>query len=399
MMIEHYWKLAPLVVLLALLQGCSTLGPARTVDGGVPLNKPAGELPEQALLDVWVELFDPGELPEDEDEAMGLSLDIREAEARYMAEQLRATMEGTGYWGAVRLVPRNTSGGELLVRGTILESDGEQLALEVQALDSTGREWLKRAYREEVEYAQYQATGRNDMDAFQALYNTVANDLAELRMQLGAADVTNIRRVAALRFASDLAPDAFGDYLEEEDGRFRVVRLPAADDPMYRRVQAVRERDFLLIDTLNGHFGNFTRQMKPPYTEWRKARSEEAAALREIEYEAMKRKLLGVAAIIGAIAIEASGNNSSSGAGVLRDTLVLGGAYAIKTGFDKSSETGIHRDAIIELDESLSSEAGPMVVEVDGKTHELTGSAEVQYAQWRALLKDIYASETGLATP
>jgi hypothetical protein len=38
-----------------------------------------------------------------------------------------------------------------------------------------------------------------------------------------------------------------------------------------------------------------------------------------------------------------------------------------------------------------------MVVEVEGEVHELTGSAEVQYARWRALLKRIYASETGLA--
>ena len=80
----------------------------------------------------------------------------------------------------------------------------------------------------------------------------------------------------------------------------------------------------------------------------------------------------------------------------MRDVLILGGAYAIKTGFDKSAETGIHRDAIIELDESFTSEAGPMVVEVEGEVHELTGSAEAQYAQWRALLKRIYATETGL---
>jgi len=38
-----------------------------------------------------------------------------------------------------------------------------------------------------------------------------------------------------------------------------------------------------------------------------------------------------------------------------------------------------------------------MVVEVEGETHELTGSAEVQYTQWRALLKRIYDSETGFA--
>jgi hypothetical protein len=396
-MLIRFYRLLPLLLLLVLQHGCSTLGPARNVEGNVPLDKAVTELSEAQLLDVWVELFDPGKLPEDADEAMGLSMEIREAEARYLPEQLRATMESTGYWGAVRMVPRNTAGSELLVRGTILESDGERLVLEIKALDATGHEWFRRTYREEIEYTQYMLSRQDGREVFRSLYNTIANDLAEFRMQLDTAETTAIRRVAVLRFAADLAPDAFAGYLEEDNGRFSVMHLPAADDPMYRRVQAIRDRDFLLIDTLNGHFDNFTRQMEPPYTEWRKARSEEAAALRELEREALQRKLLGVAAIIGAIAIEASNNGNNAGASVLRDTLVLGGAYAIKTGFDKSSETGIHRDAIIELDESFSTEAGPMVVEVEGETHELTGSAEAQYAQWRALLKRIYASETGLA--
>ena len=387
--------LLPLFLLLMLLHGCSTLGPGRHVDGKVPLNKAVTELPEDQLLDVWVELFDPGELPEDKDEVMGLSMDIREAEARYLAEQLRTTMERTGYWGAVRVVPRETAGSELLVRGTILESDGERLVLEIKALDASGREWFKRTYREQVESAQYLQSSKDGSEAFQSLYNTIANDLASFRAQLDAAEITTIRRVADLRFAADLAPDTFGSYLQEDKDRFKVVHLPAADDPMYHRVLAIRDRDFLLIDTLNGHFDNFTRQMQQPYTEWRKARSEEAAALRELERDALKRKLLGVAAIIGAVAVEVSSDSGSSGSGVVRDVLVLGGAYAIKTGFDKSSETEIHRDAIIELDESFTSEAMPMVVEVEGEIHELTGSAEAQYAQWRALLQRIYASETG----
>jgi len=390
-------RLLPLCLLLGLLHGCSTLGPARTVDGTVPLDKALAEQPEDRLLDVWVELFDPGKLPEDKDEAMGLSMDIREAEARYLPEQLRATMESSGYWGAVRLVPQNTSGAELLVRGTIVESDGERLVLEITALDATGREWFRRTYKEEIEYAQYLLSGQDNREVFQSLYNTIANDLAEFRARLDAAETTAIRRVAALRFAADLAPDAFGGYLEQHKDGFRVVHLPAADDAMYRRVLAIRDRDFLLIDTLNGHFDNFTRQMQQPYTQWRKARSEEATALRALERDALQRKLLGVAAILGAIAIEASNNGNGAGSSVLRDTLVLGGAYAIKTGFDKSSETEIHRDAIIELDQSFSSEARPMVVEVEGETHELTGSAEVQYTQWRTLLKRIYISETGLA--
>jgi hypothetical protein len=139
--------------------------------------------------------------------------------------------------------------------------------------------------------------------------------------------------------------------------------------------------------------------MKQPYTEWRKARSEEASALRKVERDALQRKLLGAAAIIGAIALQGSNRNNNAGYDVLRDVLVLGGAYAIKTGFDKSSETDIHEEAIAELDESFSSEARPMVVEVEGKTHRLTGSAEVQYAKWRALLKRLYATETGLPSP
>jgi len=396
-MLTLFYRLIPLLLLVALMQGCGTFGPTRDVDDVVPLDKTVVELPEDQLLDVWVEIFDPGELPEDEDDAMGLSMDIREAEARYLPEQLRATMESTGYWGAVRLVPQNTTGSELLVRGAILESDGENLVLEIRVQDATGKEWLKRTYGGEIEYTQYRLKDRGGDDVFQPLYNTIANDLAELRAKLKPQQTTEIRRVASLRFASDLAPTAFDGYLKSDKDLYEVARLPAADDPMYRRVQAIRDRDFLLIDTLNGHFDNFTREMRHPYTEWRKARSEEAASLRKLERDAMQRKLLGVAAIIGAIAIEATGNGSGASSSVLRDTLVLGGAYAFKTGMDISSETSIHRDAIVELDESFSVEARPMVVEVEGEVHKLTGSAEAQYVKWRALLKRIYESETGLA--
>ena len=390
-----------LAIVFTLLGGCSALGPTHDVKGPVPLNKAVAEVPENQLLDIWIELFDPGELPEDEDEAMGLSMDIRDAEARYIPEQLRTTMESTGHWGAVRVVPQETTGAELLVQGTIIASDGEQLALRIKAFDASGREWFDRAYEQELIEGVYKARGliRNppSQDVFQSLYNTIANDLAEFRRTLTAGDIESIRQVAELRFAADLSPEAFADDLQvDKNGHYTVVHLPAADDPMYQRVLAIRDRDFLLIDTLNGHFDNFCREMDTPYNEWRKARSEEAAALRKVERDAMQRKLIGVAAILGAIALEATngGNYNSS---ILRDTLVLGGAYAIKTGFDKDSETDIHRDAIIELDESFSTEARPLVVEVEGETHELTGSAEAQYAQWRALLKRIYVSETGFS--
>ena len=132
----------------------------------MPLNKAVAEVPETQLLDVWIELFDPGKLPDDEDEAMGLSMDIREAEARYMPEQLRVAMEATGYWGAVRVVPQDTEGSELLVRGTILVSNGEELELEITALDATGREWFRRNYEEEVEADEYRRSSLDGVRRF-----------------------------------------------------------------------------------------------------------------------------------------------------------------------------------------------------------------------------------------
>lgn len=393
--------LAALLLAPLLLGGCATLGLDENVDDDVVLAKPLGEIPEPQLLDLWIELFDPGQLPDDEEDRAGLSLEIRDAEARFVPQHLRDTAEQTGYWGAVRVVPQGNSGGEVVVKGTILASDGERLEIAVQAGDATGRTWFEKEYVSILEPRDHDQARRGRYEPFQPLYNSVVNDLAAFRNELAAEELVAIRRTASLRFAADLAPDPFATYLTEDlTGRVQVLRLPAADDPMFQRIRAIRERDYQLLDTLNAHFDNFYRQMRPPYDEWRRARSAEAEALRTVEREALQRKLLGLAAILGAIAVQATSNSNNYPANsVARDVLVLGGVYAVKSGFDMDSETVIHRDAISELGDSFTEEAQPLVVEVEGETHRLTGSAEAQYAQWRELLRRIYAAETGLAPP
>ena len=386
------------VHMLTLLAGCSSIGPTRDIEHNVRAQKAAVEFPEDQLLDVWIELFNPGKLPEKKSAISGLSMDIREAEARYLPELLRESMEKTGYWGAVRVVPQDTEGSEVLVRGTILDSDGETLKLKITAQDASGRLWFDSNYTAKATVERYAAAKRKNQDVFQSLFNTIANDLAKYRNSLTLKQIRTIRRVAALRFAVEMAPDAFAGYLQrDKDGQYNILHLPADSDPMYQRVSAIRERDFMLIDTLNGHFSNFHRQMQSPYNEWRRARSEESTALREIKTSANKRKLLGAAAILGAIALEAFGSNSTRiSTNSLRNVMIVGGAYAVKSGFDKGAEATIHRDAIEELGDSFASESRPLVVEVEGESHRLTGSAEAQYSKWRALLKRIYASETGL---
>jgi len=387
-----------LLVVLGLLSACASTSSNHKKDAPpVVLVKITQELPEEQLLDVWIELFDPGVLPTKEKDALGLSMDIREAEARYMPIQLRGVMEKTGYWGAVRVVPYNTEGADVLVRGLIESSDGAELALKITAEDASGRVWFRKSYKGEVDPHIYEVLPEH-MDSFQAVYRMIANDLAEYRNGLSDQERITIRQFAGVRFAADMAPDAFAGHLQRDDeGLYELNRLPAENDPAFKRVQIVRERDFLLIDTLNGHFDNYYLEMTDPYTEWRKARSYEAEALREVKKKANTRKALGVAAILGAIAIEALGGpNTRAATGTLRDVMVLGGAVAIKQGMDINAQSPMHQAAIEELGHSFSSEAKPMTVNVDGEVYKLTGSAEVQYQQWRALMREIYASETGL---
>jgi len=123
--------------------------------------------------------------------------------------------------------------------------------------------------------------------------------------------------------------------------------------------------------------------------------SEEAASKKEIQREATNRKLLGVAVIAGAIALDVLGGGSGSSTRSLRNLMIVGGTAAVASGFSKGKEAQIHVDAIKELDESFNSEVAPMVVDVEGNVVRLTGSAEAQYRNWQRMMRQIYASETG----
>jgi hypothetical protein len=179
-----------LIPLLLLLQaGCSTLGLQRDIGSDVPLQRALAEIPEDHLLDVWIELFDPGTLPKDKYDAGGLSMDIRQAESRYLPVELRDVMEKTGYWGAVRVVPRDTEGGEVVVRGTILASDGERPTPD-SALDATGRSGslTHESARWRPSLAPAAAAGRT----LPAGHHAIANDLVFFRTTLTPGEITTI---------------------------------------------------------------------------------------------------------------------------------------------------------------------------------------------------------------
>jgi hypothetical protein len=202
--------------------------------------------------------------------------------------------------------------------------------------------------------------------------------------------------VAGLRFAADLAPYAFQPYLERDArrGTYAIKRLPAADDPVVQRMERIRERDFALVDTLNEHYTNFGENMDDAYSNWRKYSNEALAEEAEAKRKALTRQILGAVAVVGGVL---AGSESNSSAGSAASTAaVLGGIYAFKSGLDMRAEIKMHGESLKQLGSSFQNEVQPIVVDIEGRTLELRGSAEQQYAEWRRLLRELYENETGL---
>jgi hypothetical protein len=231
-------------------------------------------------------------------------------------------------------------------------------------------------------------------DPYQNVYNEIANDLLARRQRLSEKQLDTIRTIAELRFAVDLVPTAFSEHLEEDDGEYKLRRLPAADDPMLMRMRAVREREYVFVDTLNEYYASLYYELALPYEDWRKMSREETISYQELKRSARMRQLLGLAAILGAVAYEADGGGNSA----ITNTAILGGFEGIRSGFAKSTEANLHGESLKELGASFDSEAEPLIVEVEGQTRRLTGTIEEKYREWRRLLREIYASETGFVT-
>ncbi len=355
---------------------------------------PAVSVSEDLLLDVNIVTFDPG--LEDYDEDQQIYPEVRKAEARFMPNQLALSLQDSGAWGAVRVIPEERIS-DLLVEGKILHSDGESLQLHITATDARGAIWLDKDYKGNASRYAYSMTTRTAQDPFQAIYNTIANDLLKAQESLDLSARKTIRLVSELLFAQSFSADAFDGYLDtSEAGSYMIARLPADDDPMLERVRGIRKRDHMFVDTMQEYYGSFSSEMAGPYQEWRKLSYEEAMAMQELKSEARRRLIAGGVAILAGIAAS-GGNDVSSRAAA--NVAIIGGGYLLKSGLEKRNEAQIHVQALEELGMSLEAEITPRVIELEDRTVMLSGNVEDQYNQWRELLADIYRAEVGALEP
>ena len=387
-----------LAACIIVLGACTTAREVQYTQVG--LQRAEAEIAPESLLNVGILVFDAG-LPEGaSDQQLNerfIFPEIRRAEARYMPYHLKSTLETTGYWGAVSVLPEYSPVADVVISGRIEESDGYSAQLRVGAWDSSGRRWFEKNYEMLVSEQAYIRDTGPGQDPYQNIYNQIANDLLQARAQLSSGDLQRVREISDLRYGQSLVPQAFNGYLEETGkGQYEVRRLPAADEPMVSRMRQVRDREYALIDAVNEHYANLYYGLDRPYTDWRRMAREGRLSYEEMRRAANTRMLLGVLGILGAIAYEGSGGDNMGVTG----TMIQGGIMGIQGSLGRREEARMHLESLREVGESFDAEAEPMVVELEGQTRRLTGTAEERFREWRRLLREIYARETGdLATP
>ena len=381
----HRW--VTLLVLVGLFSGCVTETVKTT---SVPtLSTYETALASDEILDVAIAIFNPGIA--DADISDSIYPEIRRAEATFMARELALVLDDQGVWGASRVVPSADYISDIVIAGTIEQSDGESLVLNIEARDAKGRLWLNKAYSGSTSRYAYQQTQRVKRDPFLGVYRKIANDLILAFQKLSREERLAVRNVARLKFAQSFAPEAFASYLETDEKNItQAIRLPAESDPMMMRITAIQQRNHVFVDTLQGHYDNFSGSMEGHYNEWRRLSYDETVALRELEQEARTQLIVGGLSLLAGVAAATSDDRETRSAGAVG---IYAGGSLVKSGLERRAEAKIHSLALEELGQSLEAEITPQVIELEDRTVQLSGTIEDQYSQWREILSDIYAAE------
>jgi len=362
----------------------------------IPIATPSRPINPDALLDVGIPPLKDGLDQTDEDDTV--FPEVRYAEAMYFPNQLAKTMEKSGAWGAIRVAPSTEVVMDLYITGTILQSDGETLDLDVQVKDTSGRPWFTRRYAYVTGKYAYDRRLKNVGDPFQNLFTQIANDVLEEREKLSDENAARLRQISELRFARSFAPEAFSPYIhEDKNGILAIDRLPAENDSILERVRRIREREYLYVDTMQDYYDVFAQQMHTPYQDFRRASYDSVVRGRQMDAQGRRRIIAGIGAVLAGVY-----GRQTADSWIVHDggtALAATGGYLIKQGLDRKQEAAEETEKVAEMGASLEAVIAPQVIAMEDRTITLTGSVDAQYAQWKELLRQIYQQERGTPDP
>ncbi len=393
MQIVNYLKSSTMALLL--MAGSATAAVDKiTSSTMLPLDIPSRAYPVDTLLDVGIPTLNDGLYMTDDNDTV--FPEVRYAEAIYFSNQLGKVLEKSGAWGAIRVTPNSDVIMDLYITGTIYQSDGETMDLEIVATDSSGKQWFSNRYKQSTGKYAYDRRLKSLGDPFQNLFIRIANDLLKYREAISDERAQELRTISELRFAKKFSPEAFDSYIKEDrNGILSISRLPAENDSILQRVRKIRERDYLYVDTMQDYYDGFSQQMHLAYQDFRRASYDSVVRARQLNQQGTKQIIGGIGAILAGIYGRTQArSNIADDAGTA--TAAVGG-FVLKAGLDKRQKAAEINESVAEMGSSLEAEIAPQVIELEDRTVTLTGTVQAQYHQWQELLGKIYQQER--ATP
>ena len=366
-------------------------------------------------LDVIIPIFDSGL----DDEVIGETVwaELRRSEATIFANQLKATLDATGQFAAVRVTPDATATGELYIQGRIEQSTGHDVEISLSVSSITGEDVIARYAAGSFSFSKlinrdgrtiksfehtvdknYFTNPRNDnQQAYQPVFYQASDFVVSLLKKYSEAEKAELGNLSDLRFAASFSEDAFSEYMVTEKGKTVLVGMPSMDDPMYQKVRALRVRDQLFIDDLQNEYQEFNQQINESYLLWQEQSLEEHVLRKEAKARSNK-KILGGIVLIGLAILSASSNSgqntvADNAASTAEVTAGVAAAGLISSCIHDRKEAAMHNETIKELGQSVDIEMSPQVVSFEEREKELVGDSAEQFQQWRSFLKTIYELE------
>lgn len=349
-------------------------------------------------LDVIIPVFEPNLSETDENYEEGVWPELRRAEANRFSYKLKQSLDHSRAFGAVRVTPDATASGDLYVLGKIRESNGAMIEFDLNVVDSSGKEWLDKTFTHEVPERFYKNYRNRNQEPYAPIFQEAAKVIVETLRRRDYAQLQYLQDITRLRFGASFDENAFLQYLDIQGDRINLLSKPDDNDPILRRVEAIRVREQLFVDNLQQSYAAFSSKMDDSYLTWQEANFNELQLQKDARNKGIL-KAVGGALLIGLSVAAAVASGKSDNESVLVSTAVAGGlagAWMLSSSFKSIEEAKLHKDAIDELGESLDLELAPRVVSFQQKSVELTGTIKQQFSQWRRFIKQIHEQE---ATP
>lgn len=331
-------------------------------------------------------------------EKNGVWPELRRAESRLFAINLKKSFDKLNRFGDVNVVPSKSMINDIVISGKIITSNGEDLVLKITVEDSSGKVFINsKTYDHRTTEYFYRDLRNEGKDPFQSVYDNVVADVVKYLLQ---EDLGTIQLITELRFASRLNNDYFNDSLvTSRNNQFALNFIPSEDDELLVKTRNVKLQDDIFKNNMQLSYDQFLEGFDESYNVWRKAAQVAAKEKREAESAATAAAFAGaLLAVAGAYASANSYNYNNNNYNFGQDlagavALSAGAALMIKATQD-SADAEKHAETINEISKSFDSELAPQVIEFEGTTVILEGTIEDQFNQWQKILSQYYASST-----